>query len=1587
MKKLVWLFAVVLFAKVTFAQVLGTGRYSFGSFDDRGFDSVNLGNLNVRFNIPLVNRPGRGMGFNYSLQYEGLIWTASTSGGTPAWIPDPQWGFNGLLNGTAFVGYISHVSMPRSCPRPPNYSGVVPPTADLSRFTYHDAFGATHLFNYSVKGGCLTSDTDDQASGDGSTSDGSGYTFLASTSRVSNRNGTIVTPASSAQGQDNTGITDSNGNTITSTGGNSFKDTMGATALTVAGSSPKTFAYPVTMQSDSALSAAASISYKAYTVQTAFGCSGVTEYPATAASLVDRITLADGRFYAFTYETTPGLSGRVTARLASITLPTGGVISYAYSGGCSGAGGINADGTVGSMTRTTSDGTRTYTRVPYSTASSTTLKDEKGNQAYIAFISDAGTGRFFETHRQAYQGSIGGTPLLDRVTCYNGVTGNSCDGQALKLPITAMNVNEGYNGVQQSITKNAYDASGMLPTSVSVYNGTTLLEQINTAYNALGEATSVAKLDGSGNTFEYSSFGYDESSVTATSGIPQHGSAGTQRGNLTSTHISAGPVILNSSAAYYDTGVVKSTADPGGFTTSYGYDPTQTFATTTTLPTPTSGVALSTSASYDTQSAKLLTSTGLNGDQTKVNNYDRTLRPTNVTSPNGSVTTYDWFSAANRVVVNQTMGNGQSASSMVLLDGYGRTSRTALLATNTWYMTDYCYDAAGLLQFQTLPYAAQASFNTTKQCSGTGTTYTYDALGRMTSVANADGTATTAYQGRAVKTTDVNSVQKITQYDLLGRIAGVCEISSNAMAGQSPVACTANSAAMDITGTGYVTSYGYTLNTHTTTITQGQQTRTFQTDPAGRTILTQEPERGQTTYSYAYNGNGLQTGRTRPRANQASSSTTTTTTTQYDSLGRVVYLDYNDGFTLHKDFYYDQNNAGYGLGGTSANMKGLLVAGISGSGATRTVFQYSYDIMSHVTTMWQCAPSICGTQYNRPPVTMGYDLVGNVTSEADATTGSIVYGRSPAGQITSVTNQTYNDATNPGNLVSSVANVPFGPAVFGLGNTLNIARYYDNVGRTYASFVCPGNTMAGFNCTGEFYGDAQTFKGSRVTSFCDTAVYSNCQSPSYDEFNRLTALNGNTWTYDRWGNRLSQTGSPSVSYSADPATNRNTAFGYDAAGNQTNDALHSYTYDAEGNVTAVDGGSTARYVYDAASRRVRVQTGSAATEYLFDPAGRRVSSWLPSASGAGFGIEGRIWMDGELLATRGGGNMTYFHHTDPLGTERLRTDASGNVATISKSNAFGDGFTQTNNNQNGVALDNREFAGLDSDYESGTLHAAYRQYSSTAGRWMSPDPYDGSYSFNDPQSFNRYAYVSNNPISFTDPSGLQRPQSCTDIDSPCGEHGGGSGGGLQRITSNSSFTGGFGGSWDKFALMTTPVVALQYGENRTYIGGGTCGGNCLHQDYALTPGWGYSQVGTGLDLLFAGVFNQPSSPDAPTKASPSKPMDPDDARILALAQGINRGAGALNDPKAYAYWYGAGLLGAGGAVVVADVAAGAEGSLLFGRGYYGWTGYLNGNAPWGAALRVGFGWNGAQQVVRVSGNLINKISNTGHVDLWPPSAW
>jgi RHS repeat-associated protein len=1413
----------LLFCHFLSAQNLGTGLYKFGSFDSRGFDSINLGNLNTHFEIPIINKQGRGLNFSYAIVYDGLVWSPTNS----VWQPDAGWGFHGQLLGGGYTGYLTYTQLTKSCP----VAGVShpPPGLTLTNYVYHDPYGKNHHFNYQISS---CPETNEVITGNGSTSDSSGLSYGGPShidGLIHASNGSIINaPVGTGAGTGN--ITDPNGNVVTNNGNGTFTDTLGVTALTIGGSgtptSPTTLTYPVTHQSSSSItSATVTIAYTNYTVQTNFQCSGITEYPATSVNLVDHITLPDAAAstYSFTYEATlGGVSGAVTGRLKSITLPTGGTITYAYSGGCSAAAGMNADGSTGGLNRVTADGTKTYTRTTVNAnATNTKVQDEKGNQALYQFTIF--NSLYYETHRQIYQSTIGGTPLLDQSTCYNGAT-SSCDGAAISATQITQNATlTSYNGGSSKLgVNNVYDASGMLTSSTQM-SGSTVLESIHNSYNTLEELTASTTTDSSGNTVASSTFNYDETTPTATSGIPQHGAASGIRGNQTSAQITTGSGTLNAKTTYYDTGVPIATTTPNG-ATAYSYDSTQTFVTTTTLPTPSSGVSLATTASYDQPSGALLSITGMNpGQTTQVTQYDPLLRPVIVTMPNGGTSTYTYVSAS-EFYLTQPMGNGQNAVTYTLNDTYGRLSRIAVYngqSTNGWYQVDYCYDAAGYLNFQSNRYQS-TGFSAPKQCSSSGTSYLYDALGRLASSTNSDGSTTYQYFGRAVLTTDVNNVQKVTQYDLLGRISAICEISSSA--GSS--ACSGT----EIGGTGFLTNYSYTLSPASTTILQGAQQRIFKTDQVGRTTSVTEPERGTTNYTYAYNTTGLVVTRTRPKANQSVVTALTTTTTQYDSLGRVVSITYDDGLTPTKTFFYD---ASAGWTETQSNLKGLLsqISATTSDGKDATI--YSYDLMGWPAFDISCTPSRCGASVADHGNPYTHDLVGNILSMSDAAGPIYTYTYSPAGEVSSITSS-QSDSTHPPNLVSGVQNGVNGPVSYTLGNGLNVASTYDSIGRLSGSWLCKNSSQT--NCSGgtQIYGFTVTQTGDRTVGSCDT-VLNRCSTWGYDDFDRLAqqsvsqgTLQNFTYVYDRYGNRtqqnVTQGSGPAPIVSFDATTNRinSSGYGYDAAGNLTSDGFHSYTYDAEGDILQVDGGATAKYAYDALNHRIREDVGSKLTEFVYNSAGQRISYWNATNTAL---IQGQVYWGNKPVAFREGGER--FQHQDYLGTERMTTNWTGTVDGTFVSLPFGDGYTTS-----GSDYDQYHFAQLDHDNESVTDHAQFRQYSPTQGRWMSPDPYDGSYDATNPQSLNRYSYALNSPLSFVDPRGRCLTTNVLDDD----------GNVIQTVVTGTDCPGGDNGSGFDWYLseyggpgcgFTAPGMPSQ--PCQTVVGGGSIGSSVKSTQTQTSP--------------------------------------------------------------------------------------------------------------------------------------------------------
>jgi RHS repeat-associated protein len=189
----------------------------------------------------------------------------------------------------------------------------------------------------------------------------------------------------------------------------------------------------------------------------------------------------------------------------------------------------------------------------------------------------------------------------------------------------------------------------------------------------------------------------------------------------------------------------------------------------------------------------------------------------------------------------------------------------------------------------------------------------------------------------------------------------------------------------------------------------------------------------------------------------------------------------------------------------------------------------------------------------------------------------------------------------------------------------------------------------------------------------------------------------------------------------------------------------SLTYDAENRLTqAVEGppaNVTVNYAYDADGRRVQ-KTGSAAVTYVYD----------------GFG---------NLAAEYGTGNPedgTQYLTADHLGSTRLVTNAAGGVVHRYDYLPFGEGIAAGVNGRSSLYSTSTfdgltvKFTGKERDAETGLDYFGARYFSGAQGRFTTPDwsakpepiPYAD---LRDPQSLNLYAYVRNNPLSRTDPTG------------------------------------------------------------------------------------------------------------------------------------------------------------------------------------------------------------------------------------------
>jgi len=1384
-----------------------TGTPPFGSYGGGPFDVINLGNLNVHFNVPIFSKAGRGFPLSYALSYDSSIWHAVQSGSTQTWTPvnNSLWGWRGI--GEALGGYISYSTHQGSC-------ADHTPATYYNSFAYHDTFGTVHSFPIQLN--TCVDGTDELVM---TATDGSGLTLdahslpVSATTLYTASGLTLKPPLQDPNGSGR--MTDRNGNFVswtTSAGTTTFSDAFGTTALTVSGtgsvSSPHTYTYT----SPAGTQVSVTVNYVQYTVATNFGMTGITEYGKQSIALVDSVTLPDNTQYKFAYEATPStptagactpISGTystncVTARIANITLPTGGQIAYTYTGGTGGSNGVLAnDGSTSGFTRTlTPGGAGTYVRaiaaagLPFTT---TTVTDAASNQTTMLFDG------IYETQR-----SIAGLMTIN--TCYNGALIVNCNQGVPSFPITKRTVVTSLgSAVSSQVT--SYNSSG-LPTETDTYNygafttgtsiGTTgaLAQKVLTTYmsfapNNLGNTiankpASVVVQDGSGNLKAKTTFTYDENPLQTSSATNLTAITG-PRGNLTTvTNYVTSTSTLVRHLEYYDDGNLYQSQDVNSST----WDTTYTYGAC--------GNSLLTNVAFRLGLSRSFTWNCTGGVQTTATDENSQIVSTSYTDPNfwrpASVqdqllnTTNFTYISPTQIESRMNFNGVISTQDIVTtLDGMGRSvySQQKQSPNSTNYdSVQYTYDPTTLTNKATVPYAG-----TLQQSAPNGTATgasTYDAAGRVSqSVDGGGGTVAYTYSNNDVLSTltpvpgnETAPKKKQLEYDALGRLISVCEIttaSGNGNCGQS------------VPQTGYWTKYAYGIspNVNSLTVTQNAQsgttqTRTYIYDMLGRLTSETNPESGTVTYIYDTESSACGSITRLGDLVLKTDANGNITCYYHDALHRLVHESTVAGSgpnpTPDRFFVYDSATVN---GIAMVNAKGRLAEAYTCNtctGAHLTDEGFSYSARGEVTDVYESTPHSGGWYHvNATYWANGALNVLNGGTSPLPGLPKMTYAPEGEGRISSVSAST---GQNP--VTSTVYDLANHKTTVNFGSLDSDVFTYDpNTGRLNQYKYNVGTQSVTGNLTWNANGSLGTLA---ISDQLNTTNSQTCNY-SHDDLSRIASANcasvwSQTFGFDPFGN-ISKSGSSNFLPTYNTATNRfSTVPGgtptYDANGNLTNDLSHTYSWDADGNALTID---TVNLTYDALGRMVEQARGSTFTQIVYSPVGSKLALMSAQTLQKAF-----VALPTGATAVYTASGLAYYRHADWLGSSRLAT-------TPSRTKYYDVAYGPYGESYSGSGTTDLNFTGQNQDTVSGLYDFLYREYHPVQGRWISPDP-AGLAAVNpgNPQTWNRYAYVGNGPLTTIDPLGLENLPGCTAATQDCFGDGGGFGYGGDQNTPGGSMT-------------------------------------------------------------------------------------------------------------------------------------------------------------------------------------------------------
>ena len=554
----------------------------------------------------------------------------------------------------------------------------------------------------------------------------------------------------------------------------------------------------------------------------------------------------------------------------------------------------------------------------------------------------------------------------------------------------------------------------------------------------------------------------------------------------------------------------------------------------------------------------------------------------------------------------------------------------------------------------------------------------------------------------------------------------------------------------------------------------GHQTRVYLYDLLGRLVSETNPENATTQYVYdtptgtcASWGFSSYPGDLVAKSDAKGNSTCS----QYDALHRVIAMYYyGPDSTPSKHFIYDY------VSSQVLNSKGRLsevmtcTSGVSTCvGNVLTDELFSYSVRGELTDVYESTPHSGSTYYH---VTAGFwangalnTLSSNISGVPTQTYGVDGEGRPYSVSASSgqnpVTSTTYNLST-----YTNTVNFGSGDSdVFTLDpNTGRLQGYQFNVG---------SNSDTGtlrWNANGSLYQLAinDTIPGTQDTQTCTYAHDDLARVASVNCVNGATNKWNQTFNYDAFGNISKGSSGPGITFAANylltggGTNNQITSLSgitptYDASGRMTYDGVHTYGWDAESKMVSVD---TTTVTYDALGRMVEKNVSGTYTQIVYGPQGGKfavmngqtlVQAFIPLPTGA------------KAVYTLAG--LAFYRHHDHLGSSRLATTPSRTLYSSTAYAPFGEPYAQ-------AGTTDLSFTGQDQDTVAGMHDFQDRRFMPVQGRWLSPDPMGmAAADPTNPQSWNRYAYVVNNPLAMIDPfgdDGCYAGQNCI---------GGGGGGG------------------------------------------------------------------------------------------------------------------------------------------------------------------------------------------------------------------